>query len=226
MLLCSRCEILRPCQTVVKVECEGKEERVCMACFRPGVAAIRRVAARFKDMHERNPDAEVDMSTGTINRYFLRFEALCGTVACHAGYYFLSTLEEIEECGGVHDWAFELPDFPCDNPKRPRVLRDTQTHTDASYHRGSYAMARDLGLETDLQLMEWARRNAHLWGCEGGDMMFGSRHAFGRTPEQDMNLLDFYSWWAAVADRVEKEGLTVVEIAERSREQHLAKILW
>lgn len=196
MKRCRECQNLRGELTLTR-------EGLCMDCFRPEPAAIRRVGERLLRQHNKHGDEALNMELGGIYQEWHRFPSLCQTVACHGGHYFLGFLDEVKEAGGEIGFDFVL----LEDPDKPRLhcLVNTSTNMIAGYVRGTELMARDLGFVNALQLMRWARQHPELWGCEGGDMMFGSHCAFGKADTDRLLLYDIGHWWLAVAGRVEAE---------------------
>ena len=200
------------------VECRLKEEEamltevdgsglLCMSCFRPDIGALRKVADRLRAYVAEAPaeETELDMSTGQIWQRPGEREHQCKTVACVAGHYFMAFLHELEEAGEEHPWRFERESLPWEADTDP-VLLDEATKFRAGYHMGANMIARDLGFKSDIQLMSWARKHADLWGCEGGEMMFGSHYAYARTNDEPLSVGDFADWIERVALRVALEG--------------------
>lgn len=196
LMRCTKCQISFD-------EGELTPSRECMTCFRPEAKRVREASERLRSYVSESGDngTKLDFSTGLIwqgEQVNPRaWPARCQTIACFAGHYFMACLaEEPEE---AHPWRFEGEQG---RGSQTLLLLDTKTKVHAEYHQGTRMLARDLGFNDQYQLMRWARRHPALWGCYGGEYMFGSRVAFTALRRPQLEELE------------ELPPLTVVEIAD------------
>ena len=110
---------------------------------------------------------------------------VCGTTACHAGWYLLAK-------------EGENVIIDIDNP--PKEFHDKKT-----YEIGAELLAQDLGFDDKLDLEDWAGNNPKLWGNTEGQVMFYSEEAFGKIKSyaHDLSVEEIAEHWRAVADRIE-----------------------
>ena len=202
LIRCNRCHFSHN-------EDEVTMGKICLGCFRPDPAAIRRVAERLRSYaSEAGADGlDLAMETGQIwqgprlNTW--KWPARCQTIACFAGHYFCAKLKELEIHNTEHPWRFGV------DPKAgygdvPRLLhRETKDH--AGYQRGAKLLAEDMGFVSQQQLMSWARLHPDWWGGNGGEMMFSSHYAYGKAGGQDLTVPEIASWLKRVAVRIEAE---------------------
>ena len=105
----------------------------------------------------------------------------CGTVACHAGWFAVAN-------------------------NKSRAFRVTAP--DGKYYGFNDAadeMARFLGFQGQICLLDWASGNPELWGNKNGGVMFSSDSAFGKSTSKNViSLKEISNHWRKVAERLEK----------------------
>ena len=129
---------------------------------------------------------------------------VCGTVACHGGWYALAALDGLEWENPIPGEKGAAPDYLIRSPEECGY-----TGYIASYAWGADKLAQDLLGEGSSQydLQDWAHENPHLWGNEWGNDMFSGQSgpcAFGGSMFSDAFPLSVViDHWRAVADRIE-----------------------
>ena len=156
---------------------------------------IRTIAMRLESMLPlaRNEKMEMFASRVYIN------EELCGTQACHGGFYELEFALRNKE-------DFILPEDFYDNTDCEYLLKKT-LDSDGCYipvywYDGAERMAKDLGFKDRNQLEEWANKNPLLWGNTKGRDMFQDGEAF-KGDYDSVKLIDVVNHWLTVAERIE-----------------------
>ena len=138
-------------------------------------------------------------------------EYVCGTAACHGGWYALATLGQVK-------WAKP----PVDDPQQQDASSRDDESAEYLYHddempmprmvgfsRGAERLARDLLGEGahPIDLTSWAGLNPDLWGNVYGEAMFEGgcrgRAAFDRGGDYTFPVEVVIDHWRAVADRIE-----------------------
>lgn len=118
---------------------------------------------------DRPPNCRVDMVTTSFS--------VCGTVACHAGWFAVARGLSRKNLRFFNDEPYEFAD-------------------------SADEMAQFLGFVGRYSLREWAARCPQLWGNTHGEAMFYVYSAFG-VPESKLTLKTIGIHWLEVADRVE-----------------------
>ena len=131
----------------------------------------------------------------------------CGTVACHAGWYAMAKMKDLENVKFLHDSSMN---------NRFLLYKEDELIT---FDDGIHLMARDMGFEEGWELREWAEYNPEIWGNDYGYAMFScdGEKAFGYSEfstagvikgiDENEDILDLekiVSHWRNVADRLEK----------------------
>lgn len=108
----------------------------------------------------------------------------CGTIHCHAGWYLLAKKWDLKS----------------------HYLDDGSGIV--SYLGGVVTMCRDLGFDTENDLLLWAKWNPEIWGNEYGERMFCSSLAFNY--EEGLTLQKIVDHWGEVGMR-----LLIAELYQR-----------
>ena len=117
---------------------------------------VYKVAERFQSVEDM--PGEVDMIKTSA------LEGPCGTVACMAGWYYLTMKEEdFKEMPGIFDIG------PHD-----------------AYGIGAKSLAYSLGFSNKDLLKKWADENPDLWGNEFGESMFSHELAYGKESSYEI----------------------------------------
>ena len=147
---------------------------------------IYKVAERFRSV-EHMPGT-VDMKKTTA------FEEPCGTVACMAGWYYLTLKEE-------------------DLKEMPSIIVEAGAHD--AYSIGAKSLAYSLGFSNKNLLRDWAIENPDLWGNEFGASMFSHELAYGKESSYEiLTVKEIADHFFGVANRLktmEDVGVLVPE---------------
>lgn len=137
--------------------------------YRPPSLAAYEIGETFLNLiqaDEPHKNHVVEMTYGEFN--------LCGTVACHAGWFGVASTN--------------LNDF-C--PSRFWVS-------------GAWRLAFHLGFESLMALRRWADENPDIWGNSFGTYMFHQMRAFNRSTDARSDLERIAHHWIGVAERLAK----------------------
>ena len=116
----------------------------------------------------------------------------CGTIHCHAGWYYLAK------------------HWDKDNDRLVSRRHDTgKLKLEViSYRHGAERMAKDLGFNCQTALENWARENPRVWGNEHGGLLFTICDAFDKDAKADddkpLTLADIVEHWRGVGERLKK----------------------
>lgn len=157
----------------------------------------RKVALLFQKVANIESN-QIDMETTHI--LDLNYGNVCGTVACHAGWYAFCRASDADvrwnDCNGDEEkmlfWEKPMPDS--------YGLLHSQN---VSWLDGSLMLAKDLGFLDRNDLCLWAQENLKIWGNEHGYSMFTSPLAFGVECHLNLTLQHVADHWHGVADRLE-----------------------
>jgi len=136
----------------------------------------RTLGTLFLYIAESEPESE-------LNMWETNFEHLCGTVACHAGWFGIANNKSATESDSFEDEANEMAKF--------LGFKDSGTFT----RRAPFK-----------QLEQWAAYNAELWGNDYGEDMFTIYAAFSPPTNYLLTratIKDVGLYWIAVGDRIE-----------------------
>jgi hypothetical protein len=139
----------------------------------PSWQAAQDIAMTFQLIWlELGMDAKVDMGDGKVQ---LKEKNLCGTTACHGGWFTYFSMKRIPSWGYVN------------------------------YNTGGDKMAQHLGFMDGDDLADWAEENTKLWGNDFGSYIFCDENAFGSCSlDKPITLKDIYKHWYKVAERLYK----------------------
>ena len=112
---------------------------------------------------------------------------LCGTAACHAGWF-----ELYDRSGNVADMGFQANSM------------DTDDVDYFEFERGAEKISDFLGIEDPDQLEKWARENPDKWGNHNGDCIFSEDCAFG-VGEETVTLEQIGQHWIEVGKRLKND---------------------
>lgn len=129
------------------------------------VERMRQLGMGFLFLHEENPDKRVNMAYAEWH--------VCGTVACHAGYF--------ADLRGVS------------------IITDMFSDSYYDFIASANDMAQFLGFYDKGRLKDWANDYPHLWGNVWGFDMFCTWNAFGFDNARTLKTIGKH--WLAVAER-------------------------
>ena len=152
----------------------------------PEPEKIREVADRLMHAASEHPGHVAMNNTSVIH------SELCGTVACHAGWYLLARRGKDVIINLDHIPASEFP---------------VET-----YINGAILLAQDLGFHDQIDLEDWAGDNPKLWGNTEGQVMFYNEEAFGKRNQYGLSVKDIAEHWHTVADRIEEFNKSEEEV--------------
>ena len=113
------------------------------------------------------PECKVNMMETEVD--------LCGTVACHAGWFGIAKHSKKKSLNNLYD-----------------------------FQDSANEMANYLGFAKAIDLQTWAGENPVLWGNTKGFAMFNARRAFSVDEKwTPLDLEKIGLWWLGVADRCE-----------------------
>jgi hypothetical protein len=102
-------------------------------------------------------------------------EAMCGSPACHAGWFGVFFNDEHSTFSSYSEKMTELVGLP---------------------HPNAYLCGFSSGLGV------WANNNPKLWGNKNGDEMFSTVMAFGKKDGDVITMQDIATHWYGVAERL------------------------
>ena len=140
----------------------------------------------FLNIAKTYPQAKVDMDECEIGRY--EEHNLCGTYACHAGWF-----ELYDRSGNVNDMSFQANSMEEDD----RLIFD--------FLAGAEKMADFLGMESVDELENWARENPDKWGNGLGNTMFSEDSAFTGNYSDTVTLEQIGQHWIEVGKRLKND---------------------
>ena len=162
------------------------------------------VASVFEAL-AREHDSLVDMTEGEVTRKQSPESddaPVCGTVACHAGWYAYHANRRNVTWQSSRDRRAYTATAPRSNERTSETYNQPVTFTE-----GAERMAQDLGFggeEPVRDMLLFLRNNPDIWGNPYGGTMFASRTAFmdedGIPPRLDLSHLAKH--WRGVADRI------------------------
>ena len=136
----------------------------------PHSSRAEAVATVFSEILETyGSKALIDMDLPGVS------QRTCGTIACHAGWYFL-----MKEINGTN-------------------LIKYMSGLRKFYTFGTVEMTEDLGFVDENALLNWAGDYPDLWGNLHGRRMFNSNKAFG---VREVSIEIITDHWRGVADRL------------------------
>lgn len=124
-------------------------------------------------------------------------ETECGTPMCHGGWYAVAVLEKLQENYGEKIIVF-------DEIEAIHVRKEGKQFAFIDYNEGAEQMAKDLGFDDKIDLMNWADENNEIWGNYCGSDIFSSSAAF-KDPDTGVrakSLNDIVKHWERVRDRL------------------------
>ena len=176
---------------------------------------IQKVIDTFNDCIRRNDDVRefhVEMGEASVQAQLQpegEGNGVCGTLACHGGWYALAKYqEETEGSLRKHGWKLSVDQY-----NDVQIVEASGYKYQLDFVEGRDLMAKDLGFEESEGISEWAHHNPKLWGNSYGGNMFHHASAFWTDPYDgppddesvpDLDLEDIVLWWEGVRDRVKK----------------------
>ena len=173
------------------------------------------VARSFDAVAQRYGDKGfVDMGHVRVSKIEKTGGEYCGTVACHAGWYFVSKgFELYDEDYPTVRWASVIERIFGDaSDYRIEDLRADYRPDTGSFHTSFTSfvdiLVEDLGFSWEIELTCWAEENPDIWGNEFGYSMLSSSKAFGKQHfDSPVSIQEIAEHWHGVAQRLtEKEA--------------------
>ena len=139
----------------------------------------------FLNIAKTYPQAKVDMDYCEIGNF--EEPNLCGTYACHAGWF-----ELYHRSGNVEDMAFQANSMDVDDAMA------------FDFIDGAEKMAEFLGMEGVDELDTWACDNPEIWGNHNGACIFSEDCAFGKEGDY-VTLEEIGQHWIEVGKRLKND---------------------
>ncbi len=196
----------------------------------PTAASVAELIGVFERCIERNTGyygpPELDMGAMDVSADCTEmgppsgFDGICGTTACHSGWYLLakhqeqgSTLCICPRLQTVHEHL---------------VLDGQELEHELSWTEGRVLMAEDLGFACHEDLQFWAEEYPEYWGGDDGALLFGSERAFRHVlpppGEGEPSLHHIVEHWRGVHTRLVQRERALQEIEGGESPEHRGEV--
>ena len=176
----------------------------------PTYEQVDRVASVFEALAEEH-NASVRMTEADIIRNHPSDDTpVCGTIACHAGWYAYHTKRQHIRWKRWKQYSDVTRLYTA---VAPQATDDTEEIHDlpVTFILGCQYMAQDLGFTGPnpvLDMLRYYMSNTEIWGNPFGYEMFDSKWAFSDLddPPPDLDLSHLAKHWRMVAERTKNHA--------------------